>query len=209
MIPQLLGSTQVQAPKTASELAALIARRDELNSQLETLTEQRTDVARQIDNLGGSAEMRAGPMARLRMLDDRIGRITAEVQTSDELIAAAKAKGLETEGAHIVVTPPSPPDVPSFIWTSGQDMPWRERILDSLETTGPIALVTVVLLGAAMYWWISRSVRGQLTKLVAMQSAKLEELQRSVDSVAVEVERVSENQRYVTKLVGGKTPERR
>jgi hypothetical protein len=81
-------------------------------------------------------------------------------------------------------------------------------MLDSLQTSGPIALATVVLLGATMYWWISRSVRNQLTKLVAMQSAKLEELQRSVDTVAVEVERVSENQRFVTKLVGDKQPTR-
>ena len=32
-------------------------------------------------------------------------------------------------------------------------------------------------------------------------------LQQSVDSIAVEVERISENQRYVTKLLGEKAPE--
>ena len=36
------------------------------------------------------------------------------------------------------------------------------------------------------------------------QTGALIEMQRSLDSIAVEVERVSENQRYVTKLVGEK-----
>ena len=208
VIPQFPGQAQrISTPKTAEELAALIARRDEQNAQLETLTDQRSDVAHQLERLGSDPVVRAGPTARLKLLDDRIGEITHDVQAADEAIVSAKAKGLGTESQtpDIFPSPPPTPDVPRVIWTGSEQVaPWRDRMLNSLETSGPIALATVVLLGAVMYWWISRTVRGQMTKLVAMQSAKLEELQRSVDSVAVEVERVSENQRFVTKLVGEK-----
>jgi hypothetical protein len=207
-IAQFPGQWQrISTPTTADELAALIARRDEQNSQLETLSDQRNDIAHQLERLGSDPVVRSGPTARLKMLDDRIAEINRDVQAADEAIVTAKAKGLGTEGQTVVtVTPPPTPDFPPFVWSSEQQAPWRERMLNSLETSGPIALATVVLLGVVMYWWISRSVRGQMTKLVAMQSAKLEELQRSVDSVAVEVERVSENQRFVTKLVGDKAP---
>ena len=201
-IAQLLGgSQQPSAPKTPNELAAMIERRDELQNQLEQLNENREDLAQQIERLGSTSELRQGPMARLRATDDEINRVTADIAKSNELIAAAKARGITADDAT-----PEVIRIPTFEFGTQTPPPWRERVLDSIETTGPIAFATVVLLGTVMYWWISRSVRGQLTKLIAMQSARLEELQRSVDTVAVEVERVSENQRYVTKLVGDKPP---
>ena len=72
-----------------------------------------------------------------------------------------------------------------------------------------MTVATVVLLGALLYWRISRSVKNQFSSLLAMQQSRLEEIQRSVDTVAVEIERVSENQRFVTKLVGERPAERR
>jgi chaperonin cofactor prefoldin len=200
-----------QAPRTADELRAMVARRDELRSQLESLTEQRSNLAEQIGDLHSSdPAVRAGPVARLKAMDERITRLERDIQAADDQVATAKANGVSVPAPAVDIfpSPPATPEVPSFVWTTGEHVPWRERMLDSLQTSGPIALATVVLLGATIYWWISRSVRNQLTKLVAMQSAKLEELQRSVDTVAVEVERVSENQRFVTKLVGDKQPTR-
>jgi hypothetical protein len=76
--------------------------------------------------------------------------------------------------------------------------------MDSLGTTVPITLASVLLLGAFLYWRVSRSMKQQFSQLIATQSGRLEELQRSIDTVAVEVERVSENQRFVTKMVGDK-----
>jgi hypothetical protein len=66
----------------------------------------------------------------------------------------------------------------------------------------------VILIGAVMYWRISRTMKNQLNKLMGMQQTRLDELPCSVDTVAVEMERVSENQRLVTKLVGDRPLER-
>ena len=204
---QLLGSQSPAAPKTASELEALEERRDELREQLESLGHRRSQLAEQVRELGSSPELRAGPLARLNETDARIRQLERDVATSDELIAAAKAKGLANEdhptsgGINI----PSIPEIP-VIHFPGMDQPrsWQDRAVDSLATTVPITLASVLLLGAFLYWRISRSMKQQFAQLIATQSGRLDELQRSVDTVAVEVERVSENQRFVTKMVGDK-----
>jgi hypothetical protein len=204
---QLLGGTQ--APRTLEELSGFIARRDELTGQLASLNDQRGILAGQIERLGSDPAVRNAPLERLRAIDARIAKLEKDIQASDELIAQAKANLAGREGT-ATVTPAPPPSIPDFPlippgeWVIGQQQPWRARFVNDLQTTAPAVLASVLLLGAVGYWWISRSVRGQLAKLIGMQSARLEELQRSVDTVAVEMERVSENQRYVTKLVGDK-----
>jgi chaperonin cofactor prefoldin len=200
---------QVIVPKSSQELAGLIARRDELNSQLESLNDQRGELAHQVQSLGND-EVRSGPMARLKALDARIGKVESEIAASDDAIATAKANGISEDDAVRVIAPKvhvpeiNIPPIPSFNFGYTQP-PWRVRVRDSLLTTAPITIASIVLVGAVLYWRISRTLRNQFATLVAAQQSRLDELQRSVDTVAVEIERVSENQRFVTKLVGDRT----
>jgi hypothetical protein len=194
-------------------------RRDELNDQLETLTERRAELASHLSRLGSDAELRAEPLARLRALDGQIKAMEADIVRSDKLIAEAMGKGVGNEaraaeapdGPGVIHIPPIPDirgiDIGYAPGMSGiTHETWQDRLGPTLATTVPITLATVVLLGALMYWRISRSMRNQLAKIMATQSSRLEEIQRSVDTVALEMERVSENQRFVTKLVGEKGP---
>jgi hypothetical protein len=198
---------QVKAPATHDELMSLMARRDELQAQLRSLGNSRAELAQQINDLGSNAELRAEPMARLRIIDADIKRVDASLRAANRTIESAEASGLgvhEDTPAPTVIHGPDVPQPPSgFAFSFGQP-PWQQRIGQTLATTVPITAATVVLLGAVLYWRISRSMRNQLNKILAAQSGRLDELQRSVDTVAVEVERVSENQRFVTKLVGEK-----
>jgi hypothetical protein len=214
-IPQLLTNVgQDAAPKNKAQLEAMSERRDELNDQLETLNERRSELASQIGRIGSDPVVRAEPVARLRALDERIRQMEADIERSDKLIAEARGKGVGSEehapgGSEGIHIPPIP-DLPGMIYTPGLlDTPGRINWGPALATTVPITMATVVLLGALMYWRISRSVRNQLAKIMATQSGRLDEIQRSVDTVAVEMERVSENQRFVTKLVGEKAPSER
>ena len=204
VIPQFPGQARTGVPTTTQELAALIAKRDELNGQLESMTQQRSELAHDIERTGSDPAVRAAPLARLKALDDRIAATEKEVVNANAQIAAAKENGVSTGEFIGFPAPPATPDVPPPPFTFTEQT-WGERFLNGMETTAPVAVGSVLLLGAVMYWWISRTVRGQLTRMIAMQSARLEELQRSVDTVAVEMERVSENQRYVSKMVGDKT----
>lgn len=194
-------------PQTRAELEAIVMRRDELRNQLESLNERRPAIAEQVMRSGGDATVRADPLARLKALDARIARIEADIQQSDDLITGAIARGLAGHTADEAFSIPAPPAPPSgFVFTTGT--PWQDRLAESLATTVPIALGSVLLVGVLLYWRISRSLRQQLARLTAAQTGRLEEIQRSLDTVAVEVERVSENQRFVTKLVGEKSAER-
>lgn len=73
----------------------------------------------------------------------------------------------------------------------------------AMEGEGGHALVHVVLLvaGAVFMAWKLRpgSARGQLSD-DSLSGRQLDELQRSVDALAVSVERVGEAQRYTAKL---------
>jgi hypothetical protein len=215
-LPQLLGGNQIAAPKNRAELEAISERRDELREQLQSLNDRRRELADQVARTGtDDPVVRAGPVARLKALDARIGLMEADIERSDRLITEAMAKGIANDRmpgmpeVHVINPPPAmeaPPSLPGpgFIWTS--EVPWQDRLGATLATTLPITLATVVLLGALLYWRVSRSVRNQLNKIQATQTGALLELQRSVDAIAVEVERVSENQRFVTRLVGEKPP---
>jgi hypothetical protein len=201
-----------QVPQTRQQLDGLIARRDELRQQLQNATSQRSGLAQHISALSKESPLRVEPLARLEATDARISQLETAIQQADDAIASAKGSLLSSEDPTVIHIPAVPriPDIPSFVFDgSAQQQPWSERLVNSLETVGPITLATVVLIGAVMYWRISRSMKNQLNKLMGMQQARLDELQRSVDTVAVEIERVSENQRFVTKLVGDRPLERR
>ncbi len=209
-----IAQSQIAVPKTAQELGRLVGRRDELRDQLEEVSEQRAELANHVSRIGPNepAVVRAGPIARLQAADERIVRLTRELQVADDAILEAKSKGVSGE-AHepgVYVGPPPPPSLPTPIIFGpdfGTHQPtWRERALDSLQVTGPITLLSVLLVGAMIYWRLSRSMRNQINRLQATQTGALMQLQQSLDSVAVEIERVSENQRFVTKLVGEKQP---
>lgn len=207
-IAQATVGQRIAAPKTPNELAALIERRDELQDQLEHLSESRAELANQIERLGSSPELRAGPMARLLEADRDIARMSAELKTSNELITAAKASGISDDAADPGVVRVPRIDFGNFggFGAAAPPRSWEDRLVDSLGTTLPITGATVILLGAFLYWRISRTMKAQFSQLLSAQNGRLEELQRSIDTVAVEVERVSENQRFVTKMVGEKAP---
>lgn len=211
MIPSPQTTEALKPPQTRADLEAIVMRRDELRNQLESLNERRPAIAEQVMRGGSDPTVRAEPAARLKALDARIARIEADIQQSDDLIAGAIARGLAARTADEGIPFPGVPPVPAlpggFHFETGTP-PWQDRLADSLTTTVPIAFGSVALVGVLLYWRISRSLRQQLARLTAAQTGRLEEIQRSLDTVAVEVERVSENQRFVTKLVGEKSAER-
>jgi hypothetical protein len=62
------------------------------------------------------------------------------------------------------------------------------------------AHVALTLLGAILVWFIAARSRPQVTATVPRNDTRLEQLQQSVDVIALEVERIGEAQRYATRL---------
>ena len=76
---------------------------------------------------------------------------------------------------------------------------------------GPHAAVHVALLVVAAYWMWRLARRAERQDLPSLQAAdqRLEQLQQSVDAVALEVERIGEAQRFSAKLEAERAKTRR
>ena len=66
--------------------------------------------------------------------------------------------------------------------------------------------VGFLLLAFLLWRGLRRRVSASFARLAPEDSNRIDQLQRSVDVMAVEVERISEGQRYVAKLMGEQSP---
>jgi len=62
------------------------------------------------------------------------------------------------------------------------------------------AHLAAMVFGTWLVWWLATPSAAKAQASLAPADARLEQLQQSMDAVAVEVERISEAQRYSAKL---------
>lgn len=173
-------------PGNQEEIQALAATRIELADQLEALTERREEVADQLH--GAEAAARPGLVARLGALDERIVKLEQEILQADDAIAAAVSAG--------VIAPPSPEP------SETHEEPWRDMspFQEHPEVFVGGGALLLLLLAIVLYklGWARAKAKfsgGQ------PNDPRIDQLQNSVDAIAVEVERISEGQRYVSKVL--------
>jgi hypothetical protein len=191
---KLAQAQDAEQARARAELEGLNARRTELKSQLGSLTERRIQLSMQLGTAEGAAKERLD--ARLRDVDERTGRVTDELNAIDDAINAAMRRGeahppslLEQGHAMPVVPPP----IPTFEFSTGRDNNLLQMLLVGQA-------LSFLLLGLILW----RAFRRRVTsfgRLAPEDATRLEQLQRSVDVMAVEVERISEGQRYVAKVL--------
>jgi hypothetical protein len=194
--------TQTIAPaRTGAELVALDIRRSELRRQFESNTEHRSLLSAQLLESHEPATRR-DLEARIREQDARTARIDQQLTQIDDAISASLANGISADRAPQVM--PAMPAMPA-IPTLPPMMPGRARKGEIANAMFAEALVFVLV---GVIFWRSARRRGpaSVMRLPPEESARLEQLQRNVDVIALEVERISEGQRYVTKLLSEKQP---
>lgn len=180
-------------PPDQQELHSLVGRRSELVAQLEALTERREEVADQLH--GAEAAARPGLVARLGALDERIVRLEQEILQADDAISGAISAG--------VIAPPS------LEQTETQEAPSQWDISTFEERAGMLMVgeaVIFILLGIVLYklGWARAKARFSGTH---PNDPRIDQLQNSVDAIAVEVERISEGQRYLSKRLNEAAPD--
>ena len=168
-------------PQTLAEVLALKAQREELSNQLQSAARRRSSTAEQLST--ASPVEKPGLEARLKVLDARIVQIESEIDRTGQLIAQAPGQLLSTSEA------------PNFQVGGGPPM----------DITAMFAIVTVFVL-APLAIALARNLwkRGSHppAPVIDKETAeRLRRLEQSIDSIAVEVERISEGQRFVTKLM--------
>ena len=171
-------------PGSADELHALGMKRSELQAQLEALTDRREEVADQLQ--GAESGARPGLMARLRILDERIARLEQDVLQTDDAIAAGLSTGL--------VMPPIAQT--GSLLEEPQEFP---RFSDDAVRIMVGEALAFVLLGIVLYRLGWRRAKRKFAGAAPNDSGRMDQLQNAVDAIAVEIERISEGQRYVTK----------
>ena len=167
-------------PRTTEELSALRAQRLELSNQLSSAAGRREELVSDLE--GATGANRAGIEARIQQLDQRVLQIEGDIASTGKLIAGARGALLQ---------PASPSEGINF-------MP--------IDLTAITAILSVFVLAPlaityARNMWRKGSTPVVDDKLAREIFERLARLESAVDSIAVEVERISEGQRFVTKLL--------
>lgn len=201
------GTGTPKAPTTRAELEALNSRRIELTNQLESLSDRSGELIRERGDAAATNNqaMVTNLDGRLKELTERVTRIEREKLATDDLIADALARGVGTSDGDptVIVNRPSPdvihiPEINIPGPFPGPRESNREEILLGFSA---------VLLTAIIVWRLARrSVEKRLKTLGfgaggASGSTDAKDLKFAIESIAVEVERISENQRFVTALL--------
>lgn len=166
-------------PSTREEYRALLTQREELSDQLINVTSRRRELASEIDQTG-NATIRTGLEDRLRLLDTRILQLETDLAMSGRQLSAAPAEVMTTS-----------------IQQQGGGGDFEEGLA--------IGGFSVFFAMAAVFLVIRRSWRKRMGRpggqLANDSTQRFERLEQGMDAIAIEIERVSEGQRFVTKLL--------
>jgi hypothetical protein len=172
-------------PRTSDEVAALRARREEISSQLNSVTERRDELVQQVRSAPEGAA-RTGLEDRIRLLDQRLLGLEGDLASIGSQLAMVPPN-LITYSEDRGQSPAGDPDA------------WEE----GLVVGGGAVLLGLALL--KLYQRFTRRtdkrVAAKNAPAIAADSARLERLEQGVEAIAIEVERISEGQRFVTRLL--------
>jgi hypothetical protein len=185
--PQPFVVNPAQVPRTGQEVQAIRIKLRDLQNQLQTAVERRMSVTRQMDNAPARAQ--AGLEARLGELDGRIVALEQEITRTSALLQAAPAEA-------VLAGTTQSPDPAQVI----------ERIADDLVPLVAILAVFVfapIAITISRFFWKRSSgpARGAAAAPDHATQQKLENLQQAMDTIAIEIERISEGQRFVARLL--------
>jgi hypothetical protein len=178
-------STLIEIPRTRQELDALRARRSELSSQLNSAASRRHSLARDLVNADGPAK--AGIEQHLAVLDGRIVQLETDLANTGRALTSAPAGLLATS-------------------QSGSPIPGLSQdnfgVLAGLFT---VFVLAPIAFGMMRQMWKRAAVAPQSRE--SRESAqRLERIEQAVEAIAIEVERISESQRYSARILSEAAP---
>lgn len=179
-LPQVIIKPGVDGPQAVYR--AYNEQRKELANQLENLEGKRRELAAQIADPGTDKSVKAGLEVRVPELDRRIADVDRQLEVADKSVASAAA----VPGA--VVEPPryerhGPPEEFFII---------------------PAVFIMFVMFPLALAYARRIWKRGTPATAAAFPkelAERLDRLDQSMDSIAIEVERIGEGQRFVTRVM--------
>jgi hypothetical protein len=157
------------------------AARRELRSQLEQLESRREELADQLRDPMVTGVDKTGLEARIKEVDARISALEGQIVASDAAVAQAAA----VPGAVVPDRPPVRTGPPEEVFVLG----------------GMFIVFALFPLSIAYARRIWRRSAGTLANLPKELAERFTRLEQAVDAIAVEVERVGEGQRFLTRTM--------
>lgn len=175
---------------SAQDVSALNARKNELSKQINSAHNRRKEVQEELRKATTPAD-RAGLEQRLGVLDARIARLEQDIDENSGQLASQAAQLAFTTGS------------PGHYWlpagtnaNSGRGFP--------AEVVALFVLFPLALAIARNIW--KRGARPVAAPRNDDTTQRLERIEQAMDAIAIEVERVSEGQRFVTRLMAEGRP---
>jgi hypothetical protein len=184
-------STQQVGGSPRAVYQALRVKREVLGDQMSRLLNRRNNVAERLNSPNIGPAEKVALEQHIQELNGRIVDMEKQLHAADAEVAAAAgvpgAAGSESRDGGSVPGYTGPPE---------------EMLIIGSVFSG-IALVIVAIAFARRLW---RGTTNVVTQIPAAFEARFGRLEQSLDVVAVEMERVSEGQRFLTKVLTEETP---
>jgi hypothetical protein len=171
-----------------ASIEALQAQAVELVAQLAGLRTEQRLIQRQISRLPADAPLRTEQIARVSELNAQVAR--AEGQLAAVRGQVAQRLGLNTNQVTETAQPAPPPM-------------FRQRQVDPDMVVGMSFVLAMCFVLPLSIAWAKRVWRGRSPVAAARTdetAPRLERLEHAVDAIAIEIERIAEGQRFVTKI---------
>jgi hypothetical protein len=177
----------IPMPRTAADIDALKARRDELSNQLQSVDSRRSKLINQLKQTADATATR-GLEARLALLDARQLQLESDIQLTGEQ--------LTSPSAGVIASTAAPPVFAGL----------RSKDVMTLSVLSIVLVFFPLAVGGARAALKKANRPGPPAAAFMETAQRLEHLEASVDAIAIEVERISEGQRFVTKLLSESQP---
>jgi hypothetical protein len=174
-------------PMTAQDLAALQARRTLLSDQLRSADGRRKELSKLVRTATGADK--AGLEQRIGVLDARLARLESDIDETGKLLASAPAALTGTAGTR---------EFSGVGFGPGA----RNKMEDVIPVVSILSVCVLFPIAIA----IARNIwrRGSLPAAARPDREsvqRLERMEQAMEAIAIEIERVSEGQRFVTRLL--------
>ena len=186
-VPNAPTPYRIVLPRSREEAEAIRRVREELSNQLISARERRTDLAKQYENASGAN--RTGLEAQLRVLDDRIVQLETDIRVTGQALTDPRA------GAYSAQTVP-----PRGPFGRGQFPGIDRGPALALSFAAILFVIAPLSLAASRLMW-RRATRPAVAPGATDMSTRFDRLEQAVDAIAIEIERVSEAQRFMTRLM--------
>ena len=171
--PQLL-----PIPQTRQQIEDLKAQRSELSDQLTSAASRRRNLAEQLNGMP-PGPARTGVEQRIGVLDLRLAQLESDIASTGRQLSAAPLGTTEM---------PMPGDVPENV-----------AIISTVFTVFVLFPMAVAM--TRRIWKRTTRESRPAAQLSPQVEQRLERLEQGVDAIAIEIERITEGQRFVTKLL--------